>query len=264
MRFPRLKVSGNFRLTIRAKLLLMSGILMLALVGTNLFMRSQLVAGSDALGLQTRLHDMVRVANSALRESGELKYWLTDLEVTWLNESETKAEEARAALDQHLQELSAIASEEVEKIKAHVATFVERSLEAVDAYVDENRVLGNSLVAQGRESIEIVDRSLVAIVDDLVQKATAAETAAGEGAEQATGLSLIVMFGAGLISVLLTWLALRSIVTPIKKMVIAMTEVSQGKTDVEVPPVSRDEIGELAVNVPSGRAATHFRGLHPA
>lgn len=61
MRMPSLGIGFS----IRAKLLLLTGILMLALVGTNLFMRSHLVAGSDALRKQTTLHDTARSATLA-------------------------------------------------------------------------------------------------------------------------------------------------------------------------------------------------------
>ena len=108
MRMPKFNVNNNikFSLNIRAKLLLLAGILMLALVATNLYMRGHLVAGSDALRTQSRIHETEGVATAALRAFGELKYWLTDLEVTWLNESEEMAEEAKAKLEEHLQALS--------------------------------------------------------------------------------------------------------------------------------------------------------------
>ena len=68
MRVPKIQLSW----TIRTKLLVLSGILMLALVGTNLYMRSQLQAGSEALHQQTQLQDSARSATDALRTFGEL------------------------------------------------------------------------------------------------------------------------------------------------------------------------------------------------
>ena len=124
----------------------------------------------------------------------------------------------------------------------------------MDAYVDDNRVLGNSKVAKSRDSIEAVDLALMAIANDLNQAADEAETAASKGADLASSLSLIVLVGAGLLSLLLTLTILRSIVTPIKKMVVAMTAVAKGELDVEVPPATKDEIGELA------RALGVFKG----
>ena len=83
-----------------------------------------------------------------MREFGELKFWLTDLEVSWLNESEDNANQARAALEGHLEALAVVAPEQVEIIRGHVDEFADLSKLAVDAYVDENRVLGNSLAAK--------------------------------------------------------------------------------------------------------------------
>ena len=232
--------------TIRTKLFVLSGILMLALVGSNLYMRSQLQAGSEALRQQTVLQDTARSATDTLKTFGELRYWLTDLEVTWLNESEDNADQAKVLLEEQLAALSVFAPEEIAEIRKDIVSFSETSLEAVDAYVDENRVLGNSLVADARSHMDAVDEVLTAISNKIAVEAANAEVAANAGATNALNLSMIVLLVAGLISALLTWATIRSVVTPIKKMVVAMTEVSSGNTDVEVPPVTRDEIGELA------------------
>ena len=49
MRFPKLRL----RLTIRTKLLVLSGALIAALVGSNVYMRCHISAGTAALGEQT-------------------------------------------------------------------------------------------------------------------------------------------------------------------------------------------------------------------
>ena len=244
----------SLKATIRTKLLVLTGILLSALVGSNLYMRTQLLAGSNALGEQTQINDTARVATTALQEFGELKFWLSNLEVTWLNESEENAEQARAALEEQLQTLRAIAPNEVAEVLANIEKVVAHSIEAVDAYVDENRALGNSLVAKAAVSIQTVDEILVAIADDYKQQAAAAEAAATEGAKNALNVSLLVLICATVLSVLLTWAIVRSVVRPMKKMVIAMTEVSSGNIDVDVPKATKDEIGELA------RALGVFKG----
>lgn len=96
-------------LTMRSKLWLLAGFLIAIMVGSNSFMRVQVIESSAALGGQAELQQRVAAANAALRSFGELKYWLADLEVSWVIESEEKAEEARAALDEQLQAISAFA-----------------------------------------------------------------------------------------------------------------------------------------------------------
>ncbi len=242
MRIPKLALA----LTIRSRLLLLSGILVLVMVGSNLHMREQIAVGSDVVREQTQLHESVGTAMAALRAFGELKYWLTDLEVSWLNESEDMANQARAGLEEHLQTISAFAPDKVVEVRRHVEKFVKTSLEAVGAYVAENRVLGNSLVADARASVQIVDEILVTIADDLKQGAVRAEDVAHAAADNTLRLSIAVLLAATAFALFLTWLTLRAVLTPLKKMVVAMTEVSKGCTDVEVPLVTRDEIGELA------------------
>lgn len=235
------------KVTIRTKLLVLTGVLLSAMVGSNLYMRTELLAGSNALGEQTQINDTARVATRALQDFGDLKFWLSNLEVTWLNEAEENADQARAALEAQLEPLRAIAPNEVEQVLTNIEAVVALSIEAVDAYVDDNRALGNSMVAKAALSIQAVDEILVAIAEDYKHKAAAAEAAATAGAKNALNVSLLVLISATVVSVLLTWATVRSVVRPMKKMVIAMTEVSSGKTDVDVPKATRDEIGELAM-----------------
>ena len=83
MNMPKLALN----LTIRSRLLLLTGVILAVLIGSNLYMRSQIVVGTDVLHSQSRLYKVATTATAALRAFGELKYWLTDLEVSWLNES---------------------------------------------------------------------------------------------------------------------------------------------------------------------------------
>ena len=70
MRMPKRAMA----LTIRAKLLLLSGTLVLVLVGSNLFMQVQIAVSNDVLRRQTTVQEAVDSSTAALRELGELKF----------------------------------------------------------------------------------------------------------------------------------------------------------------------------------------------
>ena len=237
-------------LTIRSRLLLLTGVILMVLIESNLYMRAQIVVGTDVLLNQARLYKVATTATTALRAFGELKYWLTDLEVSWLNESEDMAGQARADLDKHLQTLSAFAPDEVAEVRRHVGKFVDLSTEAVDAYMDENRVLGNSLVAGGRESILAVDVILVKIAEGLREQAARAEVAATAAADQTVQISIAILIAGTALAIFLTWATLRSVLIPLKSMTVAVTKLAGGDTTVDVPALGeKDEIGEMAKGI---------------
>ncbi len=134
----------TINMSIRAKLLLLAGVLLAALIGSSLFLRVELADGSDAIKSQGDVLATLNATTAALREFGELKYWLADLQASWMNESEDNAEAAKAKLFEGLAKIESFAPDEVAKIKTHVEKFIELSLTAVDAFTEENRVLGNS------------------------------------------------------------------------------------------------------------------------
>ena len=135
----RLKIE----MTIRTRLLLFAGLLLMLLAASNLYLRSQITTAQQALeagattlnavsqtlqagrqtllsisrdlqaGTQTIAEDVeivgkLEIINRTLRNFGEMKFWLTDLEVSWLNESEENAEAARAALEVDIYQLEVV------------------------------------------------------------------------------------------------------------------------------------------------------------
>ena len=234
-------------LTIRAKLLLLSGILVLVLLGSNFFMQAQIAVSNDAFRQQTTVQVAVDSATAALRELGELKFWLTDLQVSWLTESEENAELARANLEEHLQTVGAFAPEEAATVLEHLESLVGLSMEAVDAYVDENRALGNSLGAKARSEIQASDEILLKVANDLKQEAQTGRDMAIADGGKTLAFSIAVLIAATLFALVLTWVILRSILIPLKNLVVAMTELASGNRSVEVPGRDKkDEIGEMA------------------
>ena len=235
MRLLRL-VTERLRLpskwTISAKLSLLSCIMLVALISSSLYLRSQLVSGSDALHKQTRLHIVGRTATDALRSFGELKYWLTDLQVSWLIESETNAENARAMFNKHLKKLGSFAPVKVKKIQKHVERFVALSLKAVDAYTGDNRVLGNSYVSKARTSFDAVDRILVSISKKLAHQAASANVIANKDSEFARLVSLIVLFAVGALVLILILLTVRSVVRPMKEIEVSKRRLAKANANL--------------------------------
>ena len=208
---------------------------------------------------------------------------------SWLNESEELAEAAGETLGNHLDKIAEFAPQEVTAIRQHVEIVNEKSLEAVDAFADENRVLGNSLLAQARESMLAIDKILVGLAGKLREESARAKRKAVEAAEQALGpaaeavraaegavapakqaveeaeravgdakhaveaaesgtrTSIGILVGAAILAIILTWLILRSITTPLAALAGSMMRLAEGNVDTQVDGTDHPgEIGTMA------------------
>jgi signal transduction histidine kinase/DNA-binding response OmpR family regulator len=243
---PRKTGTGMLRLSISARLVLLSAALLLILIGTNSYLNQQLKSGADALEAEARYVEILRTASAAEKSFGDLKYWLTDLAVSLLNLSEQRAQEAKGRLDTQLAALEPSDAATVAQIRTEVDGLMKSALEAVDAYTDDRRVIGNTLMAQARVHIGAVDQMLAQLVSKLRDEAARASTDAQTRAAQAVRVSWTIVIVAGLFALLLTVLILRSIVLPLGRISEAMRGLTGGRTDVDIPPAGHDELGAMA------------------
>ncbi|MBL4666214.1 MAG: HAMP domain-containing protein [Sneathiella sp.] len=233
--------------TIKAKLVGLSIILLLFLIGTSLFLRSFIVEGRESMEYQVELQTIVSQATAISKNFNDVKYWITDLEVSWQNESEDNAYAAQELLLQNLKHLKDQYPTQVAKIIGHTENFIEKSIEAVDAYVDVNRVLGNSLVSNARKEITAVDAIIDGIFKQSNDEVLVTRDNAEAGATYALNMTVVVVSVAVLITALITFFIIRSITHPLSNMTVAMRELANNDLSIEVPSTDRrDEIGDIA------------------
>ena len=180
------------RYSILLRLVLLSGVLLAFLLATNAFLSSRLARNATAISDGASAIQTLTLANAASTHFGELKYWLSDLSVSLLVRSERNAKTARAALDQELSALESIAPDRVAVIRTEVAGLFEQSMKAVDAYTNDQRVIGNSLVAKGQEHIRRVDEELGALVAEREAQAVATSEAAHAEAVRAVARPIML------------------------------------------------------------------------
>ncbi|MFQ5543351.1 MAG: methyl-accepting chemotaxis protein [Nitrospiria bacterium] len=274
---------------IKKKLMVFSGMLLIALVFTNglggltasnLYsamedmrtdiqgMQKETLSVKEALEKQKETFKGLDVSEKAMKTFSSFKYWMTDLSVSWLNEAEENADVSKEDLEKLLKEMSLFTSrQDLEKINAHVEKIHALGLEAVDAYIDENRVKGNSLLSELKREASAADQIFLSIAHAQRKEATLADKAALtamettlEGADKViiasndaidtAGNSLmgsaILLIVVIIASILMTRFSIRSLVTPIETIVQAMRVLARGDVSVEIPPVRENEMGKLA------------------
>jgi signal transduction histidine kinase len=233
-------------LTIRTRLILLTSAGLFVLIATNAYLTRALSENSAGMVKAAGLLGGIEQADKARIRFGEVRYWMTDLAVSQLTLSERNAAAARARMEEHLGKLEPWNPQRIAAVRSEVAQYDEFAEKAVDEYTNDRRVIGNSLLAQARQHSVAVDQLLAAIVGDLTGEAIAARERVVAEAAAATRLSQIVVFVAILIGVLLTALVLRSIVVPLRRLVVAMDGLNAGNVDVPIPRAGTDEIGAVA------------------
>ncbi len=234
------------RFSIFIRLIFLATVLIGVLFVSNVLLGRELSRNAEALAEEARFVGALRTANAANKAFGDLKYWLTDLAVSLLVRSEGQTQLARERLAAELNRLEAYDPETVSIVRAETAALLEQGMQAVDAYTEDQRVLGNSLMAAARVHIVTADQRLAGLGDRLQAEALERRDSALAAAEQAVGLSTAIVVSATVLGLILTWLVLRSITGPLRRLVVAMTAITDGNLEVAIPAPSHDEIGVRA------------------
>jgi signal transduction histidine kinase/DNA-binding response OmpR family regulator/HAMP domain-containing protein len=224
----------------------LSALLLLALIITNVVAVRQMDDNADRVYAATDLFDEFEAITGASREFANVRYWLTDLALSQLTTSERSANGARAALDAYLKQIAEDDPALATEITREANAFSEKAMEAVDAYANDNRVVGNSLLAQAREHSNLIQDRLATKRTQLHDRSETARDLAEKGATRATRVSVAVALIVAVLGMILTFALLRSIVGPLGKLTKAMEGLIAGRHDVEIPPAGTDEIGRMA------------------
>lgn len=216
------------------------------LVATNLYLTSKLANNSAAVAKETELSGIIDSANSARIAFGEMRYWLTDLAVSLLTPSERSAAAARSRMDGSLEQLALRKPKLVAAVRAERTEFEKAANYAVDRYTNDQRVLGNLMLAQARDHSVKVDQLLISLIDELRGELTAERNQIVADVTSATHRTLIADLLIVALGVLLTLVILRSIAVPLRQLIGAIDGLSAGNLAVPIPPASPDEIGSMA------------------
>jgi len=234
------------KLSIVTRLVILSVFLLLALIGSNLYLNRVISHSSKILVDESVLVTSLTTANAASRAFGDLKYWLTDLAASLLIRSELEAESAQADLEAALDKLHLITPDMVDQIRSEVEQMVSVSMKAVDSYTDRQRVMGNTQMARAREHIIKVDNMLEAVVNDLETRALTQASQTVEDTKKSSRNSVWILVVTSVLGLLLTGFIIDSIRSPLRKLVAAMSDVTEGKLDTIIPAGGSDEIGSMS------------------
>ena len=241
---PRKSRPGGIPISVRIVALTAAGLI--SLVISSVFMTHALYQGASRTEATKVLFDRAATAAAAQNAFGDLRYWLTDLSVSLLMNSQRKAEDARKRLDAQLAALQKSSPALVAKIRPEVDAYAKTALKAVDSYTRDNRIIGNALAAQARVHSAKVDSDLNALVEQVSAEAEAGRRSAVRQAQREATNAAVLVGVLVLIGLALTALVLRSIIVPLRKLSRAVEDMAAGRYDADIPTGRRDELGAMA------------------
>ena len=232
-------------LSIRARLILLSALLLAILAVSSALLIRELARDSRSLAEEATLVSAVKNANSASKHFGDLKYWVIDAAVTQLADSKEKAVAAKAGLDSDLKAVSVVDPALVAAIGLEADTMTDLGRRAGVAYSSDDSAAGDALLAQAKSHVATIDDGIDKIVDQVEQRALARRDASTRQAELAVRLAVIGGLIALAIAFGFTALTVRSITVPLGRLERSIASITEGELDVAMPPTGVREIGAM-------------------
>ena len=231
--------------SIRARLTFLCAVLLCLLVASTAYLTREI---SDLLEIETQQVELiaaVKTANVTHRAFGDLKYWLSDHAVSLLMRSEIAARAAHVTLDSELSNLEKYDPNIVSLVRTELDEVVKLSFQAIDAYADDQRVLGNSLMARARVHISRVDQELGGLVHQVDARAAEMQKTIEAESNRVAVVSFFIVILGGAIGLAITVYIVRSINHPLHALVEAISAITQGDLNAGIPEPSDDEFGEM-------------------
>jgi signal transduction histidine kinase/CheY-like chemotaxis protein/HAMP domain-containing protein len=233
-------------LSIKARLLLLSSALVLMITASTFYLTHKLADNSDAVTRNAELAKLIDAAQDVRNTFGEYRYWITDLAVSLLRQSEINANATHDRLVKQLDLLASRRPDVAPVLKEEIAKFEASAKLAVERYTDDQRVLGNIALAEARQHSVIINNRLAALVDDLNAEVVRARDQVVADVERTTQVAYIIVAIALVLGMGLTLIVLRSILVPLNAVMAAMDGVTAGRLNTPIPKVRGGEIGAMA------------------
>ena len=216
------------KISIRWKIIGSNAIILLSITMLLLFLTFNIYKGNEIIVQQEETLNQFNDLQHAVTLFSQIKYWLADLASSLLTESENNANTTHQALIVILDNIPSKTNIDIEKIKDEVQQYFDRSIEAVDAYADDNRVLGNALLSQSRTIATGIDLTL----SERLAASQHEAYAAGEKIKSANKVLLITasisLAFIIIIGVVFSWLLSSNIVKSLKKAAAIAYQLAQG------------------------------------
>lgn len=255
-------------LSVRARLFGLCVGLLAVMGAANLMLGQINSQHEEQMRLQQEQYRRVSVTYSVQQALGTWRFWGGQVNAAGLVENQTaekqavaRREQAHAIVEARLTEMAEFAPEAVAPIREAMIELPLRLEEGVAALVRKDHN-AEQILAQSANLLGIIERTLNGVAQRETEVAAEVQRRAAEQAAFGERVSIAIIFGSTAFGLVLTFFVIRSIIRPMQSTVIALRQVNAGETSIDLPPVSSDEFGDMAVALRQFRdQAEHLRRL---
>jgi signal transduction histidine kinase/CheY-like chemotaxis protein/HAMP domain-containing protein len=233
-------------LSIKTRLLILSSFLIAMILASTYYLTSKLSDSSRAVTSNAELAELIDIAQDVRNNFGEYRYWLTDLAVSLLRQSEINATAARERLMKTLDELEPRRPDVTAVLRKEIAEYERAANRAVEQYTDDQRVIANTSIAEARQHSVVINNRLEALVEDLNAQVARAREQVVTDVARTTDYAYLIVLAAIILGIAITLVVLRSILVPLRDVVSAMDGITAGNLKTPIPALAGGEIGTMA------------------
>src|SRR5262245_35181804 len=206
-------------LSIKSRLLWLSGVLIAIAAGAIFFLVAKLNDNSRAVARNVELAAEINIAQDVRDDFGQYRYWITDLAVSLLRQSELNADAARERLLRRLDDLAGYRPDVATALREKIAEFEKTAMHAVELHTDDKRVLGNTVLAEARQHSVTINDRLSTLVDELHHEVVQGRDRVVADVARTAEIAYLIVAIAIILGMAATLVVLGSILVPLRRLV---------------------------------------------
>lgn len=240
--------------SVRSRLIALAVSLIVCLGGANLMLAQIVRAQEENNERALQRHRNIETIHSVVLAMGDYRASLGRLSSATITDggekaasAERAAQDALSALTIRVNSFGAFDAQSAETVRTQANALIGYMKSAIAADLADNQDETVEHVRALNEGLGIIERTLEAATTRERDRNEEARVVERASAKRALSISLSIVTASGALGVALALLLLRSIIGPLKSTVLAMRQVNDGETMVDLPPIGADEFGEMAL-----------------
>lgn len=254
--------------SVRARLFALCLGLLAVMGGANLLLGQINSDHEEQVRLQQEQYRRVNVVYGVQGALTAYRFWQGQVNAAGMVKNTTaeqaarhRVEKALVDLNARLDELEAFDPDAVKVIHGAMGDLTQRLQEGMQALI-QGKPEAETYINEASRQLSRIDTALNTTAQREQGIAENVQRIARERAQLGQKISIGIIIASTAFGLLLTFLVVRSIIRPMQSTVIALRQVNAGETTIDLPPVRRDEFGDMAVALRQFRdQAEHLRRL---
>lgn len=164
-----------------------------------------------------------------------------------VTEASERLDVAEREMNSALDEMGTFDQASLTTVNRALVEFPRQVESTVEAVNEGDFAAANRHFSEVSNALDLIEKTLQSAVAREQTKADIVQQEQHRRADDGIRSSAWIILLSTSIGLLITWAVLRSIIRPLRTTVTALRQVNAGETFMDLPPISRDEFGDMAV-----------------